>query len=111
MVDPDTNFRKARAERAVGEEPVCDCEGGCIVGWLLAIVGRVEAEEGEGGRCHRLIWFGLWLLVKMKKMRVRVRGGSDEVRVYRRTDFGFEVGIRKIRKSEPLVQLDSGELQ
>ncbi len=24
----------------------------------------------------------------------------------RRTDFGFEVGVRKIRKSEILVQLD-----
>ncbi len=57
MVDSNGNFGKARAERAVGEEPVCDCEGGCIVGWLLAIVGREEAEEGEDGGCHCLVWF------------------------------------------------------
>ena len=74
VVDPDGDFGKARAERAVGEEPVCDYEGGCVVGWLLASVGSLEAEEGEGGRCHCLIClirfgFGpVWLVV----------GGKDE---------------------------------
>ena len=62
VVDAEGDFGKARAERAVGEEPVCDREGGGVVGWLLGTGGL----EGAMSRVWVWGWFDLGLLVKMR---------------------------------------------
>lgn len=76
VVEPNGHFDKARAQRAVSEEPVREREGGGVVGGLvLATGGGLEAEEGEDGRycccCHgvmrvgfRLMGFSSWLMLR-----------------------------------------------
>ncbi len=54
VVESNGHLGETRAQRAVSVEPVCEREGGGVVGWLVA-GGGLEAEEGEDGRCHGLV--------------------------------------------------------
>lgn len=52
VVEPDGHLGKARAQRAVSVEPVCNRKGGCVVARLLATGSSLEAEKGKDGKCH-----------------------------------------------------------
>ena len=54
VVDAEPHLGEASAQGTVGVEPVGEEKGRSVVGWLVAVGGGLETQEGKEGECHGL---------------------------------------------------------